>query len=478
VSQSYDAFVSYARAPDQPIAHALRKGLHRFGRKAFQRRAMRVFFDKATLEVGGALSERITEAIESSSFFILLASPETATRPWVDHEVAQWLTEDRLGRLIIVLTGGTIAWDSEAGRIDPARTTALPPSLLYAFEQEPLWLDLTWARQTGPLAPSAPGLVDAIAQLSARIRGIPLDEVIGADLAEQQRLNRLKNGAIALLLLSITAVAFGLYARWQQGIATRNAHEARLRATVATARASLSADPIGALRLARDALMEASQTGVAVHEAQSGAMSVLDAARERRKILDPTTLHSERFRPIRALSVAPHSETVLVATVDLAHLVDPGGRPMAPPAAGPDWQPLLTNDAAWSPSGDYFAIASGYQDGQTLRGTGLHIFTADGTSLRHVLTSHDAPLTAVAFLSNDAVIAGDARGRIFLATFGQDAKPRLVRDVGTSIADLTVLGPERLIVYGTRSRDDSPWVAVTSGERDGLGHAVDVSGTR
>jgi hypothetical protein len=89
-ADGYDCFISYARAPDEALARAVRKGLAALAKPWYRRRAVRVFLDTASLSASPELGSSIVEALERSRFFILLASPEAADRPWVDREVAWW----------------------------------------------------------------------------------------------------------------------------------------------------------------------------------------------------------------------------------------------------------------------------------------------------------------------------------------------------------------------------------------------------
>ena len=128
-SDGYAAFISYSRAVDGKLAPALQSGLHGFARPWFRLRALRVFRDDASLSANPGLWSSIEQALHSSEFFILLASPKAAHSPWVEHEVAYWLEHKSLETFLIVLTDGKLVWDNEVGDFDWGRTTALPLSL-------------------------------------------------------------------------------------------------------------------------------------------------------------------------------------------------------------------------------------------------------------------------------------------------------------------------------------------------------------
>lgn len=77
---------------------------------------------------------------------ILLASPEAARSTWVGRECEYWTRSGRRGNLLLALTDGDIVWDPQRGDFDWDATTALPPSLRGVFTEEPLYIDLRWAR--------------------------------------------------------------------------------------------------------------------------------------------------------------------------------------------------------------------------------------------------------------------------------------------------------------------------------------------
>ena len=81
----YDAFISYNRALDGRLAPALQSALHRFTKPWYRTRALHVFRDNAKLVGQPWPWPSIEQALASSRFFILLASPEAAHSQWVTH---------------------------------------------------------------------------------------------------------------------------------------------------------------------------------------------------------------------------------------------------------------------------------------------------------------------------------------------------------------------------------------------------------
>src|SRR5689334_17526762 len=112
----YDAFLSYSHSADRSLAAALQSAIESIGKPVYRRRASRVFRDQTSLPVSQALWGSIESALESSRFFILLASPESARSDWVRQEVAWWLRHRQQDQLFLALTAGELSWDAAKNR--------------------------------------------------------------------------------------------------------------------------------------------------------------------------------------------------------------------------------------------------------------------------------------------------------------------------------------------------------------------------
>ena len=159
----FNAFISYSHAASDGLAAALQSGLHRFARPWYRLRALHVFRDQTNLALNPHLWMDIKSALDQAEWLILLASPKAAASIWVDREVEYWLGQRRAERILIVLTEGVIAWDAGLRGFDEHKSNAIPPRLLRAFAEEPLYLDLTWARGTTELSLNHPRFRDALA---------------------------------------------------------------------------------------------------------------------------------------------------------------------------------------------------------------------------------------------------------------------------------------------------------------------------
>jgi hypothetical protein len=149
---TYDAFISYSHAADGRLAPALQRAFHRFARPVFKVRALRVFRDKESLSANPALWGAIERALGQSAHFVLLASPDAARSQWVNREMQWWMENRSVSKLLIVLTAGEIVWDADKGDFDWDRTDALPGAVRGRVADEPLWVDLRWAKTVDDLS--------------------------------------------------------------------------------------------------------------------------------------------------------------------------------------------------------------------------------------------------------------------------------------------------------------------------------------
>jgi WD40 repeat protein len=272
----YDAFLSYSHAGDADLAASIQSSLQRFARPWYKTYALRVFRDKTGLSANPALWNSIVQALEQSEYLLLLASPHAASSPWVNQEVSWFLSNRTPDRILIVITGGQIAWSATAGDYDWSQTTALPPALRGAFHLEPLYVDLSWAHQPQFLRDAR--FRDAILDLAAPLHGRPKDELDSEDLRQHRRTLRIAWSAVALL--SLLAAALGLaavYAKGQRNVARRQTVVAEARRMTALSR-QLAAQAIGEAATDLDgALLEAVEAFRAepTFEARQALLAVL-----------------------------------------------------------------------------------------------------------------------------------------------------------------------------------------------------------
>jgi WD40 repeat protein len=221
----YDAFLSYAHR-DRQVTGAIQKGLHQIGRPLGQLRALRVFRDDTNLTASPDLWGKITEALDSSRYMIVVLSPQSAGSHWVNEEVSYWLTQRGHRHLMLVLAEGHLQWDAKEARFDPGFSDAAPPALTEpgSLPAEPLYIDVSG---DAPWDLRSLTFRDKMTALAAPVHGKAKDQLAGDDLREQRRFRRLRRAAIAaLILLTVLAVVAAVIAVAQRQEAIRRLHDA------------------------------------------------------------------------------------------------------------------------------------------------------------------------------------------------------------------------------------------------------------
>jgi len=352
----YDAFISYSHAADQRLAPELQRALQQLARAWYKPRALRVFRDRSSLAVTPALWPAIERALLDSRYFIFLASPEAAASEWVDREIRWWLERRAAGSLLIVLTGGDIDWDDPQNRFSLERSTALPPSLIAAFPEEPRYLDLRWARTRDHLSMRVPAFRDAVAEIAATLHGRPKDELEGEDVRQHRRTRRIAwTAAAALVALTVASIAGGAIAVRQRNLANTRGRIALARQLAAEASVIVAESPDRlplALGLATEAV-----AGYSSAETQRSLRTLL--------ALRPSPLLTlQIFASPTALEFSPDSRRFAIATdngwVGLWNA--PAEPPVAPPDTAPVWE--AGTDApvralAFTPNAQLIAVAAG-----------------------------------------------------------------------------------------------------------------------
>jgi WD40 repeat protein len=187
-------------------------------------RPIKIFRDENYLTPNINLPKLIIDALNSSEYLILLASPEAAASAWVKDELKHWCVElQRTENLIVVLVEGTIAADNDTKAVDWERTNALPPILRNYLELVPYYLDLTKVPHLDDLTLANFEFKKAINSIIARFRKIDPNIMLGVEILQHRRNLRLRNGAIAALVaLTVTASIAGMIAVYQRSLAERN----------------------------------------------------------------------------------------------------------------------------------------------------------------------------------------------------------------------------------------------------------------
>ena len=126
MTQSWDAFISYARAGSATEAAALQTGIERFAKPWNRLRACRVFRDDASMSANAGLWSAIEGALTDSQCLILILSRAAAQSPYVNNEVRWWVEHKSPTTVLLVHDDGTLAWDRVSNRFS-ADTDCVPP---------------------------------------------------------------------------------------------------------------------------------------------------------------------------------------------------------------------------------------------------------------------------------------------------------------------------------------------------------------
>ena len=205
----YHAFISYSHAVDGQLAPAIQSGLHRLAKPFYRLRALNVFRDKTGLAATPALWGTIEAALQQSRYFILFASPESAHSEWVNKEVDWWLLHRSTDTVLIVLTAGELVWNAAKIDFNWQATMSLPTALAGRFKDQPLWVDMRWARARSDLSLRDARFLDAVLDLAAPLHGKAKNDLAGEDV-KQSRIVR-SVSVVAAFVLAVLAVL-----AWQQ----------------------------------------------------------------------------------------------------------------------------------------------------------------------------------------------------------------------------------------------------------------------
>ena len=427
--KKYDAFISYSHALDGKVAEAVQVGLHRLARPWRALRALRTFRDTTTLSANPGLWESIAAALDDSRFFILLAGPEAASSSWVSREVEYWSARNGFERVLIVVTDGELVWDADAGRVDTARTNCLPPALAEALASEPRFADLRWARSQEKLSLRDPRFRDAIAELAAPIHGVSKDEIVGEDVMQHARTQRITRAAVSLLvLLLIAAVIAAVVAITQRNRAQTQAALATSRYLAAQSVAESGAHPSRGLLLAAYGLQLTDTT-----EARGAILSNLWQRPQLVKVLED---HADRAWAVSRVAYSPDGRRLAVAGRDgTVALWDVGkgraiGKPLAPHIPGAQ-EPQAVLSLAYAPNGT--RLASG-------NGSGAITIWNTATGRKVGGGDFGAPVSSLAYSSDGAFLAAGFRDRLGTVVVFRLASGKRVREfrLGSEIGGAVV----------------------------------------
>jgi WD40 repeat protein len=276
---SYDGFISYSHAADDLLAPRLQSALQRFAKPWWKRRAVRIFRDESSLSANPHLWSSITEALDTSGWFVLLLSPDAARSEWVNQEISYWAANRDPKKILPVVTDGTFGWAD-----DVMTGTAVPEALLGVFTEEPRWVDLRGVDTESELDLQNPEFAAAVADIASAIRGIPKDELASEEVRQHRRTVRTAwSAGLVTAALAVAAIGFGIQSARNADEAERQAAIAAEQATIAEAnadRAQSNAEAEAAARAEADASAEESGTNAALAQARELAASAVGVVDE------------------------------------------------------------------------------------------------------------------------------------------------------------------------------------------------------
>lgn len=208
---AYKAFLSYSHSEDAKLAPVLQDALHHFAKPWYRLRKIQVFRDKTSLSATPALWPSIEQALSQSEYFLLLASPGSASSHWVEREVGWWLQNRPVDHMLVLLTGGDLKWDTTARDFDWSHTTALPSNLRGRLADEPLYVDLRWARTEDNLSLRHLKFRAAVLDIAAPLNGVPKDDLDGEDVRQHRKTRRIMAATIVVLVCLTLAAAIGAW---------------------------------------------------------------------------------------------------------------------------------------------------------------------------------------------------------------------------------------------------------------------------
>ena len=214
---AYDAFVSYARS-DASVVDDLYRRLSKFRTpgtlsKAYAHkglpRALKVFLDRKSLQIGGAIPDRLANAIDASNFLIVVCSEASAASYWVNEEVKAFLADKPHTAILPVFVRSSKYQDL---------ADLLPPALLDLGNQLPLGADL---------------LVDGGAEsvshkVIGALLGVPQDEVAREQERADKSRRRLERLALGAIVVLSTGTALGFWGAYSEAKRAETAVEVSL----------------------------------------------------------------------------------------------------------------------------------------------------------------------------------------------------------------------------------------------------------
>ncbi|WP_111707240.1 toll/interleukin-1 receptor domain-containing protein [Lutibacter citreus] len=271
----YNAFISYSHGQDFKLAPSLETALEKFAKPTFKRKALNIFRDSNDLSISPDLWGKIEDGLNTSEYFIFLASPLAAQSHYCKKEVTHWIETKSISKFLIVLTDGELIWDQAKSDFDWSKTTAVPKNLSGVFKNEPLYVDFR-ENNSENLTLDNPDFKNKLVLIAATLHKKTVGDMVGEAVKQHKRTMRIRNAAIGILsALLVAAILLSIYATKQKNIAKFETKKALLSTYIASSQAQLNEDPTKSLRLAEYAYRYANKNSLPTKKATEQLIKVV-----------------------------------------------------------------------------------------------------------------------------------------------------------------------------------------------------------
>jgi len=206
---TFDAFISHSGSME--MSELVFSALSRVGPLPWRFRKwwnLRIFFDRRQIRAGDDLPGSISDAVQNSKYFVLLASRAAAQSKWVSKELEFWLKSKPASDILIVVLDGTIEWDQEQNDFNWNVTDCIPAILKGKYKEEVCWEDLRQISPSGRTKANKEKLQSVIASIAAKILDVPRDEIISKERKQRRRLQWIAGFVVAGLIGSTVLAIF------------------------------------------------------------------------------------------------------------------------------------------------------------------------------------------------------------------------------------------------------------------------------
>jgi len=251
---SFLAFISYSHEVDKEIAKRLHHTIKTFAKPWYRFFGRKIYLDKLNLAANPDVWGEICKALENSKYLILFASPEAKESEGVIKELKYWIKikekefqEKKVEvdvvkgtnlraisndyKIIIVLLGGNISYDSNRGDFDWEVTNSIPLCLKNKFVKEPLWIDLRRLYEKKTKINDIEFQSD-IASIVATIENQSKDTIYGLEVSNQKKFRVILTLATLLFLILFLISSYLGIKSWKNNNASELANEANIVAKI------------------------------------------------------------------------------------------------------------------------------------------------------------------------------------------------------------------------------------------------------